>query len=47
MPLRIAAGARSLAAGGAELRLRASGETRIVPLADVPHLAAEMLASVS
>ena len=29
MPLRITVSARSLAAGGAELRLRANGETRI------------------
>ncbi len=47
MPLRITVGARSLAAGGAEMRLRTTGETRIVPLAEVAHVATEMLASVS
>ncbi len=35
MPLRITVGARSLAAGGAELRLRATGETRIAALDEV------------
>ncbi len=39
MPVRITVSARSLAAGGAELRVRRSGETRIVPLADVPQVA--------
>lgn len=39
MPLRITVSARSLAAGGAELRVRRSGETRIVALADVPEAA--------
>jgi prolyl-tRNA synthetase len=39
MPVRITVSARSLAAGGAELRVRRSGETRIVPLADVPEVA--------
>jgi prolyl-tRNA synthetase len=39
MPVRITMSARSLAAGGAELRVRRNGETRIVPLADVPQVA--------
>lgn len=39
MPLRITVSARSLAAGGAELRVRRGGETRIVALADVPDAA--------
>lgn len=39
MPVRITVSARSLAAGGAELRVRRSGETRIVSLADVPAVA--------
>jgi prolyl-tRNA synthetase len=39
MPVRITVSARSLAAGGAELRVRRSGETRIVPLADAPEVA--------
>jgi prolyl-tRNA synthetase len=39
MPVRITVSARSLAAGGAELRVRRSGETRIVPLADTPNVA--------
>jgi prolyl-tRNA synthetase len=39
MPVRITVSARSLAAGGAELRVRRSGETRIVPLAEVPEAA--------
>jgi prolyl-tRNA synthetase len=47
MPLRITVGTRSLATGGAEVRLRATGETRIVPLAQVSHVAAEMLAATS
>jgi prolyl-tRNA synthetase len=45
MPLRITVSARSLAAGGAELRLRRSGETRIVALADVPTAAREMVSA--
>jgi prolyl-tRNA synthetase len=44
LPLRITVSARSLAAGGAELRLRATGETRIVPLAEVPQAAEALLA---
>ncbi|WIG61262.1 MAG: Prolyl-tRNA synthetase, bacterial type [Ktedonobacterales bacterium] len=43
MPLRVTVSARSLAAGGAELRLRATGETRIVPLAEVATAAETML----
>jgi prolyl-tRNA synthetase len=39
MPVRITVSARSLAAGGAELRVRRNGETRIVALADVPMVA--------
>ena len=39
MPVRITVSARSLAAGGAELRARRSGETRIVALAEVPEVA--------
>lgn len=39
MPVRITVSARSLAAGGAELRVRRSGETRIVALADAPEVA--------
>jgi hypothetical protein len=47
MPLRLTVSPRSLAAGGAELRLRQTGETRIVPLAGVPDTAAALLASLS
>jgi prolyl-tRNA synthetase len=46
MPLRITVSARSLAAGGAELRLRASGETRIAALDDVAGAAEDVLASL-
>jgi prolyl-tRNA synthetase len=46
MPLRVTVSPRSLAAGGAELRLRSTGETRIVPLADVPHAAETLIASL-
>ncbi len=45
MPLRMTVSARSLAAGGAELRARRTGESRIVALADVPSVAAQMLAA--
>lgn len=38
MPVRVTVSARSLAAGGAELRVRRTGETRIVALADVPEM---------
>jgi prolyl-tRNA synthetase len=44
MPLRITVSARSLAAGGAELRMRATGESRIVLLGDIASRAQEMLA---
>lgn len=43
MPLRITASPRSLAAGGVELRARRTGETRVVPLAQVEAAAAELL----
>jgi prolyl-tRNA synthetase len=46
MPLRITVSARSLAAGGVELRLRASGEARIAALDDVAGAAENMLASL-
>ncbi|HKW21198.1 MAG TPA: proline--tRNA ligase [Ktedonobacterales bacterium] len=39
MPVRVTLSARSLAAGGAELRARRSGETRIVALAEVSEVA--------
>lgn len=42
MPVRITVSARSLAAGGAELRVRRSGATRIISLADAPAVAREM-----
>ena len=32
MPVRVTVSERSIQSGGAELRLRATGETRIVPL---------------
>jgi prolyl-tRNA synthetase len=35
MPVRVTVSERSIQSGGAELRLRASGETRIVPLENV------------
>jgi prolyl-tRNA synthetase len=47
MPLRFTVSARSLAAGGAELRLRASGESRIAALDDVASIAEDMLASLN
>ena len=47
MPLRITISARSLAAGGAELRLRATGETRIASLDEVASAARHMLTSLS
>jgi hypothetical protein len=43
MPVRITVSARSLAAGGAELRVRRSGETRIVALTDVPEVARALM----
>jgi prolyl-tRNA synthetase len=47
MPLRITVSARSLAAGGAELRLRATGEARIAPLDKVAAAAQDMLAGTA
>jgi prolyl-tRNA synthetase len=47
MPLRITVSARSLAAGGAELRARRTGKTRIVALDEVPRVAGEMAASLA
>jgi prolyl-tRNA synthetase len=47
MPWRITVSARSLAAGGAELRLRATGETRIAALAEVATAADNMLAHLA
>jgi prolyl-tRNA synthetase len=41
MPVRITVSSRSLAAGGAELRVRRTGETRVVPLAEAPALLAD------
>lgn len=43
MPVRILVSPRSLAAGGAELRVRRTGAVRIAPLADVPAVASELL----
>ncbi|HLZ21559.1 MAG TPA: proline--tRNA ligase [Ktedonobacterales bacterium] len=45
MPLRITVSGRSLKAGGAELRVRRTGETRIVPLEEVVTAASAMLAA--
>jgi prolyl-tRNA synthetase len=47
MPLRITVSARSLAAGGAELRMRATGETRIASLDEVAGAAKDMLVSLT
>ncbi len=47
MPLRVTLSARSLAAGGAELRVRRSGEAHIVPLAEVPRATQELFKSVT
>ncbi len=47
MPLRITVSVRSLTAGGAELRVRRTGETRIVPLAEAPRVAAEIVAALT
>jgi prolyl-tRNA synthetase len=44
MPVRITVSARSLAAGGAELRVRRSGATRIAALAEVPEVARTLAA---
>ncbi len=38
MPVRITVSARSLAAGGAEIRVRRTGETGVVPLTDVARI---------
>ena len=46
MPLRITVSARSLAAGGAELRIRANGETRTAALDEVATAGQDMLASL-
>jgi prolyl-tRNA synthetase len=43
MPLRITVSERSLAAGGVELRLRRTGQTRLAPLAEVKRQAAAFL----
>ncbi len=47
MPLRITVSARSLAAGGAELRMRRTGETRIVLLDEVAEKAEAMIAMLA
>jgi prolyl-tRNA synthetase len=47
MPLRITISTRSLAAGGAELRLRRDGATTIVPLEEVPSRARALLTATS
>jgi prolyl-tRNA synthetase len=47
MPLRITVSARSLAAGGAELRLRRTGETRITSLEDTASVVREMVAHLA
>jgi prolyl-tRNA synthetase len=46
MPVRITISQRSLAAGGAELRVRRTGETRVVGLAQVPREASVLLAAL-
>jgi prolyl-tRNA synthetase len=46
MPVRITVSARSLAAGGAELRARRTGETRMAPLERVPLVADELVGEV-
>jgi prolyl-tRNA synthetase len=43
MPLRVTVSARSLAAGGAELRVRRTGETRVAPLDEVARIAKNLL----
>jgi prolyl-tRNA synthetase len=43
MPVRITVSQRSMAAGGAELRVRKTGEARVVPLALVPETAKALL----
>lgn len=47
MPVRITVSARSLAAGGAELRARRTGATRTVPLDQVPAAVDELLAELA
>jgi prolyl-tRNA synthetase len=47
MPLRITVSARSLAAGGAELQMRATGESRVAALDDVAKVAGDMLANLT
>ncbi|MDR3270321.1 MAG: proline--tRNA ligase [Peptococcaceae bacterium] len=42
-PLRITVGAKSLAQGGAELRVRASGEVELTPLPELPSRVQTML----
>ncbi len=44
MPIRITISSRSLAAGGAELRVRATGETKVVPLDQVESAVTALLA---
>lgn len=43
LPLRITVSRRSLAAGGAELKVRRSGETRVVTLADVEQALTQLV----
>ena len=43
LPLRVAVGARSLAAGGVEWRLRRDGEPSIVPLAELAGRASALV----
>jgi prolyl-tRNA synthetase len=43
IPLRIAVGKKGLAGGNAEWKLRAGGAVELVPLADVPRKAAELV----
>jgi prolyl-tRNA synthetase len=43
VPLRIAIGKKGLAGGNAEWKLRAGGAVELVPLADVPRKAAELV----
>jgi prolyl-tRNA synthetase len=43
MPIRVTVSERSLAAGGAELRLRGSGRTSVAPLAEVKRQATILL----
>jgi prolyl-tRNA synthetase len=43
IPLRLALGRKGLAAGAAEWKLRAGGAVELVPLAEVPRRAAELV----